>query len=256
MSIRSKAVLFICFMSTIVPGYAGSMGESANFSGFYAGAGGSYVYTTISGTTTITQSTSPSSHAPYTLTTALTNHMAPVVNAGYFYDLHNQWYVGAKGLYKYIGVNALDQTWAASYPQTFTAQSASLYSKLVQDASLLFVGAYQFDNWLLYGGVGPGMGNAQLKLNGATLPIGISNALQTKLSSTTNAWGGAGQIGAQYLLPNRFSIDLSYNFLATNLTSLPTINFISAPSYQYSSFAQRIHVTEQGFNITLNKYFG
>lgn len=252
----TKSVLFIPLMGFMTSLYAGVMGEPTHFSGFYGGAGGSYIYTSVSGTTHISQSTSPTSIASYDLSTALTNHIAPIVNAGYFYNLQNQWYLGAKGYYKYIGIDVLDQTWNTTYPQTGSSQTAALYSKLVQDASLLFVGAYQFNNWLLYSGVGPGIGNTTLTLNGATLPIGATNAQQSKLLSSTVAWGGAGQVGIQYLMPNRFSVDLSYNFLATSPTGLPNINFISNPSTQFSTFSQQINVVEQGFNITLNKYFG
>ena len=256
MNLRSKCISIIPLMGAMASSYAGTMGDAQRYSGFYGGAGGSYIYTTVSGTTNIAQSTAPTSIAKYNLSTALTNHIAPIVNAGYFYDLHNQWYVGAKGIYKYIGVDVLDQSWTGSYPSTGTSQSASLYTTLVQDASLMLVGAYQFDNWLLYSGVGPGLGNAKLNLNGDTLPIGATTAQQASLSSLTNAWGGAGQVGIQYLLPNRFSVDLSYNFLATSPTTLPTINFISNPSYQYATFSQHVNIIEQGFNITLNKYFG
>ena len=255
MSINFKFILTIgvmCFNTVL---YAGAMGKHSTFSGFYVGAGGGYIYTTVNGSTDIKISTVPVVDTS-TVITALTNHMAPVLTAGYFYDSHKNWLLGVKGFYKYIGVNEFSDFWVGAFPSTNASQSAAISTKLTQDGALFFTGGYQFDNWLLYAGAGPGAANTRVKLNGQLITVGAPYALTSTIEKTKTLWGGAGQVGAQYLLPNRLSIDLSYNFLATQLGSLPTIYFLSVPSSQYSSVSQRVHVVEQGFNITLNKYFG
>lgn len=74
------------------------------------------------------------------------------------------------------------------------------------------------------------------------------------MSQSKTIIGGAGQVGFEYMLPYRFMVDISYNFLATPKTSIPNIVF-QAGSNNYSKFGQDLSVVEQGINITVNKYF-
>jgi len=249
-TVTCSALMGFGFAST-----AGTLGEAnaSDFSGFYVGAGGSYIYTAVSGTTYTSMSTS-SGQSQYPLVTTLTNHMAPLLDAGYSYDLHNHWLVGVKGLYKYIGSEQLALSWSGTFPVTNTYQSAGLYTKLVENYALLVDCGYQFDNWLLYAGVGPGGATAQFKLNGDVLPATSTTSIPVNINTSSTVWGGAGQVGVQYLLPNRFTIDLSYNFTATANSSLNNIIFPSYTSSAYSSFSQRLQIVEQGFNITFTKY--
>ena len=252
----TKAVGLSSLMGFGFGSYAGTMGDtnSSDFSGFYLGAGGSYIYTSVSGTTYVNMSTSPGT-SQYPLVSTLTNHLAPLVDAGYSYNLPNNWLIGVKGLYKYIGSEQLALSWSGTFPVTNTYQTAGLYTKLVQDFALLLDGGYHFGNWLLYAGVGPGAATAEFRLNGDVLPATSTSYIPVNRRTETTLWGGAGQIGVQYLLPNRFTVDLSYNFTATASASLNSILFPSYTNAAYSAFNQRVQITEQGFNITLNKYF-
>ncbi len=252
----TKVVLCSALMGFGFISAAGTLGDinDADFSGFYVGAGGSYIYSDISGTSYATMSTSPG-YSQYPLVTIMTNHLAPIVDAGYYYNLNNHWLVGVKGLYKYIGSEQKALDWSGTFPVTNTYQSAGLYTKLVQDFSLLLDGGYQFGHWLLYAGVGPGGATAEFKLNGDVLAATSTYSMPVNMKTQTILWGGAAQVGVQYLLPNRFTVDLSYNFTATANTSLNTIIFPSYTNADHSSFDQKLQIIEQGFNITLTKFF-
>lgn len=252
----TKNLFFSSLMCFGVTSYAGTLGDAntPNFSGFYVGAGGGYINTAISGTTYVSMSTSPGT-SQYPLITTLTNHIAPLIDAGYSYPVYNNWLLGVKGLYKYLGSEQEALSWTATFPVTNTYQSAGLYTKLVQDFALLLDFGYQFDNWLIYGGVGPGGATASFKLNGDNFPATSSTSIPVNLQTQTTLWGGAAQVGVQYLLPNRFAIDLSYNFTATANSALNNILFPSYPDSAYSSFNQHLEIIEQGFNITFTKYF-
>jgi len=232
---------------------AGSMGDDiAKYSGFWLGAGGSYTYSTLNGETNILQvSTAPSS-SEYLLSHNILNHMAPVVNAGYYLPVR-EWLIGPKFLYKYIGQEQFDQSWSGTY-QDGAYQTAGLRTESVQNYYLLLSGAYQFENWLLYGGVGPGWADVKVELNGSLL--GASSLIFTpyNTSHSKTIIGGAAQVGFEYMLPKQFMVDISYNFLATPTTAISPIIFRSTGS-SYSSFGQSVNVVEQGINITLNKYF-
>ena len=250
---RSVVVTSLLYLQSVV--WAGSMGGlNSSFSGVWGGVGGSFTYSTLSGRTNITKVSSTPSTAEYLFNDILTNHMSPVVNIGYMYDFHNDWLAGVKILYKYIGQEEFDLTWSGSYSDG-TYQSAGLRTKLVQDIYPLATAGYQFGNWFLYGGAGPSWANVRTDLNGDVLPSGSLNFTPVNTSQSKTILGGAGQVGFQYLLPMRFMVDLSYNFLATPSAMIPTINFATGSSVNYATFNQRVSVVEQGLNITLNKYF-
>lgn len=83
--LRISCLLLICASSG---SFAGSTGEAAtSYQGFWAGVGGSYDYSTLSGQTNITKVSSTPSSAEFLLSDSLNNHMAPVANAGYFFGL-------------------------------------------------------------------------------------------------------------------------------------------------------------------------
>lgn len=254
MPIFKKTFFFISLMSIWSPAQAGSMGSEPTFAGLYAGAGASYLYAKISANTNISMPPLSPQNLVYITSNSLIDHFAPVVNAGYFYDLENHWFLGVKGVYKYIGVNQFDQSWSGTF-QDGTYQSASLHTKLVQDFFLLFDGGYQFDHWLLYAGAGPAGVTTNVELNGTMLPATSTTVQAANINKQDTVLGGAAQIGAQYLLPNRFSVGLSYNFTATGTKGLSTLKFFSSTSDGYSAFNQRVQVVEQGLNLTLNKYF-
>ena len=180
--------------------------------------------------------------------------MSPIIDAGYYFQLPDHWYVGAKFLYKYIAQEQYDQ----SFSTTFTDgsyQTAGLRTKLIEDFYLLCSGGYQFGPWLVHGGVGPGWATVQDNLNGDVLPPSSLTFIPGNMSKSKTILGGAGQVGVEYMLPNRFTIDISYGFLATPTKALPDINFSTTTNVGYTRFSQNVNVVEQGINITLNKYF-
>ena len=233
---------------------AGTMGDIPSFSGLWAGVGGGYINTTTNGKTNITMVSSTTSPAEYLLNNNQDNHFAPIANAGYFYDLKNQWYIGAKGVYKYIGSEQFDQSWSGTF-QNGAYQTAGLHTKLNQEFLLLMNTGYQFDHWLVYGGIGPSIINVSAELNGDVLQAGSITLQPVNITNNKTIWGGAGQVGFEYMLPNRFMIDISYNLLASGNTSIPAIYFETGIAGAYTSFSQQVQVIEQGVNISINKYF-
>lgn len=250
----SKKWIFVLMMGVNGISIGGSMGNtSPTFAGIWGGVGGSYTNSTISGHTNIIQITSAPSSAEYLLGDNAVNHMAPVVNAGYYLPIGTEWVLGPKFLYKYIGQEQFDQSWSGTY-QDGTYQTAGLRTKSVQNFNLLVSGGYHFDQWLLYAGAGPGWANVKVELNGDVLPATSVVFTPVNVSHSKTMIGGAGQVGFEYMLPKGFMVDLSYNFLATPTTKVPAIIF-NATGGGYSSFSQSVSVVEQGVCITLNKYF-
>ena len=108
---------------------------------------------------------------------------------------------------------------------------------------------------MVYGGVGPSINTVSVELNGDMLPPTSFNFIPANITKNKTLWGGAGQVGFEYMLPNRFMIDISYNLVVSSQDSLPTINFQTTTGGVYTAFSQRVGVVEQGVNITINKYF-
>ena len=237
-------------------GVAGTMGDISknSYQGFWAGVGGSYNYSTLSGSTSINQVSSTPSSSVFLLSNNLTTHMAPVANAGYYFGLTDDWYVGAKFIYKYIAQEQFDQ----SYSTTFTDgsyQTAGLRTNFIEDYYFLFSGACQFNQWLVYAGIGPSLAKVRVNLNGDVLPPSSLTFIPENTSKSKNILGGAGQIGFEYMLPYRIMVDISYGFLVTPATSIPNINFYTTTNVGFTRFSQSVSVVEQGINITVNKYF-
>ena len=250
----SKRWMLSFIMGVSSAAMAGTVCESEpSYAGLWCGVGGSYTYSTLSGATNILQITSAPSSAQYLLSDNILNHMAGIVDAGYYFPIGQDWVVGPKFLYKYIGQEQFDQTWSGTY-QDGSYQTAGIRTRSVQDFNLLLSGGYQFNQWLVYAAGGPAWAQVKLNLNGDVLPAGSLVFTPVNTSQSKTILGGAGQVGFEYMLPKRFMVDISYNFLATPQTSIPTIRFNSSNG-NYSSFSQSVSVVEQGINITLNKYF-
>ncbi len=248
----TKSILLMVSSSISI---AGSVGDSlANYRGFYVGAGGSYNYSTLSGSTNINEISNSTSTSQFLLSDNLTNHMAPVVDAGYYFGLPNHWYLGGKLMYKYISQEQYDQSYSATFIDG-SYQTAGLRTKLIQDFYLLCSGGYQFGQWLAHAGVGPAWATVQMNLNGDELPPSSLTFIPLNKKTSKTMIGGAGQVGIEYMLRNRFTIDISYGFLATPSKDLPNINFTTQTNIGFTRFNQSVSVVEQGINITLNKYF-
>jgi outer membrane protein W len=254
MTLQMKSLLsmgFLCFNTAL---YAGTEGSLPTFSGAWGGVGGGYINTVMNGKTNVSMISPTPSSAAFLLNANGDNKIAPMVNAGYFLDLPDQWLLGVKGAYKYIGVEQYDQSWSGTY-QNGTYQTAGLHTKLNQDFFLLLNSGYQFGHWLVYGGVGPSITDVSEQLNGDML-LPTSVVFQpTNITNNKVIWGGAGQVGFEYMLPHRFMVDLSYNLVASGNTKIPNLYFLTGTSNLYTSFAQKVQVVEQGINITVNKYF-
>lgn len=250
----AEMVTSIAVLSMSITAVAGTMGEQPSYAGFWAGVGGSYTYTTLAGQTNISVVSNNVSPFVYKLSSNFNDHMAPVVNAGYFYDLSNGWLVGAKGVYKYLGLEQLDQNWSTTFSNG-VYQSAGIHTKIVQDYFVLLTGGYQFGNWLVYGGAGPAAVDVSVQLNGDLLPPTSSVYQPVNINQTRTIAGGAAQVGFEYLLPNRFTVDISYNFMASSQNKVQPLVFPSTVPNFYTSFVQNVQVVEQGVNITVNKYF-
>lgn len=115
--------------------------------------------------------------------------------------------------------------------------------------------AYEFGPWLTYIGAGPAWATVRADLNGDILPPNSLTFVPVNTSQSATILGGAGQVGFEYMLPNRFTVDISYSFLVTPRTNLPSINLNTTTGVGYTKIIQSVSVVEQGINITLNKYF-
>jgi len=242
----------VCLHSLAI---AGSMGSDPGYAGFWAGVGGGYINTTTHGKTNITmvQQTGASS-ASYEMDNNQDTHFSPIADLGYFYALKNQWYLGAKAVYKYIGSEQYNRTWAGTFNDG-TNQTAEFHTKLNQEFFFLLNAGYQFGQWLVYGGLGPSITDVTEVLDGELLPASSTVFRPVNLSATKTIWGGAGQVGFEYMLPNRFMVDISYNFVVSGNVNMPPMYFQSAAAGAYTTFVQRVQVVEQGVNISINKYF-
>ena len=248
---KTVGVGCLCFISLL---FAGTMDNPVAFSGLWGGVGAGYINTTINGKTNITMVQSSSSPATFLLNNNQENHFSPMANIGVFFDLRKQWVLGAKAVYKYLGTEQYEQSWAGTFIDG-TNETAGLHTKLGQEFFLLLNSGYQFGDWLVYGGIGPSIIRVDEILNGDLLPATSSTFQPANLSSTKTILGGAGQIGFEYMLPNRFMVDISYNLLASGNTSIPAILFQTGTPGAYTSFHQSVQVVEQGINISINKYF-
>ena len=114
---------------------------------------------------------------------------------------------------------------------------------------------YHFDNWLVYGGIGAALFNVSAQLNGDVLPAGNFNFFSVNQQNNKSLWGGSGHVGIEYMLPNRFTVDLSYNFVISQKQNVPSLIFSSGNANFYSQFVQNLQAVEQGVNVTINKYF-
>jgi outer membrane protein W len=238
-------------MSTTVT--AGTIGDVTNYSGLWAGVGGGYVSTSTNGGTDITVISNTPSPAMY-LNTNVTNRLAPVVNAGFLFQLPNQWLLGPKAIYKYIGIEQFAQSWSGT-SQDGTYQTAGLHTKMNHEFFLLLDAGFNFDHWLVYAGAGPAINSVSAILNGDVLPATSFAFSPVNISKNKIIWGGAGQVGFEYMLPYRFMVDISYNFMATGKTHIANITLPTTSGISYTVFSQSLQVIEQGVNITVNKYF-
>jgi len=245
--------LLTCCVGTHL--YAGSMGSSPGFAGFSFGAGGGYVNANSTERSIVTLVSPFPSVTQYFREEELENSFSPVVNASYFFNLENHWLMGVKAVYKYLSIRHSALTWSGTF-QDGTVQQADIHKKREQEIFLMLDGAYQlFPNWLVYSGIGPSMTDLETELRGDVLTSTSTTFQYVEKTDKKTLWGVAGQIGFEYLLPKRFTIDLSYNVVVTPTGQMPTIFFNTATQGTYSTISQRIQLLEQGLNVTVNKYF-
>ncbi|MDF1684914.1 MAG: outer membrane beta-barrel protein [Legionellaceae bacterium] len=234
---------------------AGTMGGAPGFDGFSAGLGAGYVNTNSSKWTDVSMVSPFPSVTEYFRGDDIKSSLSPVVNASYFYTLDHAWLVGLKGLYKYLGVQHSKIAWSGTF-QNGTYQQADFHTNIIQEFFLTAEAAYEFvPNWMVYLGFGPAVTGVKNELRGNLLESTALNFQYTEKSSRKTLWGGAGQLGFEYLLPHRFAIDISYNLIVSPTTDISPIYFRTNSTNYYSKFLGQIQLLEQGLNLTVNKYF-
>ncbi len=233
---------------------AGSMGNTVkSFSGFWVGAGGSYLSSQLNGQTTVQTQPPISAPGTYILSNGHETHFAPVANIGYLHGFENNWLLGLRAQYKYIDMDQFDISWSGTL-QNGAYETGGIHSKLQDDWLFLIDVGYSFENWFIYSGIGPSLFNVSAQLNGDTLPAGTFNFFPVNLRNSKSLWGGGGHVGLAYMFPQQLTVDLSYNFSISQAQNLSTLIFPSgAPNY-FSGFLQNLQAVEQGVNITINKY--
>lgn len=235
--------------------YAGVMGNTPGFDGASFGLGAGYVNTNSKKWTDVTMVSPFPSVTEYFRGDDIKSSLSPVVNASYLYALDHAWLVGVKGLYKYLGVQHSKIAWSGTY-QNGTYQQADFHTTVVQEFFLTLEAGYQFvPNWMVYLGFGPAVTGIKHELRGNLLESTALNFQYTEKSSQKTLWGGAGQLGFEYVLPHQFAIDLSYNLIVSPTTDISPIYFRTNSINYYSKFSGQMQLLEQGFNFTINKYF-
>lgn len=251
---RMLSCILVCFFSHVL--YAGTMGDpKPTFEGFIFGVGGGYVNTNLSKWTDITMFSTFPAVTEYYREDNIKNTFSPIANASYFAELQDEWLLGIKGVYKYLGIQHPSLLWSGTY-QNGTYQEAVFHTKLVQEFFLTLDAGYQIlPNWLVYLGVGPSITEAQNELRGNLLSNTSTTFQYIEKTRSKTLWGVAGQVGFEYMLPHRFMLDLSYNLVVSPKSTMPTTYFSTYSPNFYSTFSQKVQVLEQGLNVTVNKYF-
>jgi len=168
---------------------------------------GGYVNTNLSKWTGITMFSTFPAITEYYREDNIKDTFSPIANASYFGALQDQWLWGVKGVYKYLGIQHPSFLWSGTY-QNGTYQEAVFHTKLVQEFFLTFDAGYQiFPNWLVYLGIGPSITEAQNELRGNLLANTATTFQYTEKTRSKTLWGVAGQVGFEYMLPNRFMLD-------------------------------------------------
>ncbi len=255
MDCRRYVLLSGLFILSSTQLYAGTMGATSGFDGFSAGLGAGYVNTNSSKWTDVTMVSPFPVVTEYFRGDDIKSSLSPVVNASYLYALEHSWLLGLKGLYKYLGVQHSKIAWSGTF-QNGTYQQADFHTNIIQEFFLTVEAAYEFvPNWMVYLGFGPAVTGVKNELRGNLLESTAFNFQYTEKSSRKTLWGGAGQLGFEYLLPHRFAIDVSYNLIVSPTTDISPIYFRTNSSSYYSKFLGQIQLLEQGLNVTINKYF-
>lgn len=251
----SVNLLGLLLISSTANTYAGTMGNTPSFDGLSFGLGAGYVNTNSKKWTDVTMQSPFPSVTEYFRGDDIKSSLSPVVNASYLHSLDRAWLVGVKGLYKYLGVQHSKIAWSGTF-QNGTYQQADFHTTLVQEFFLTLEAGYQFvPHWMVYLGFGPAVTGIKNELRGNLLESTALNFQYTEKSSRKTLWGGAGQLGFEYLLPHRLAIDLSYNLIVSPTTDISPIYFRTNSINYYSKFFGQMQLLEQGFNLTINKYF-
>ena len=231
------------------------MGNTPDFTGWSAGVGVGYVNTNLSNLTTITMfSGAGAASIERYRRDSIKGTISPLVDASYFSVYNEEWLFGIKALYKYLGVQHPYLTWAGVFSNG-ASQEISMHTKLVQELFVTFDIGAQFDKWMTYLGVGPAVTGVQHELRADVLAATSTTFQYVEKTRKTSLWGVAGQIGFEYMLPKQFSVDFSYNLIASPRRSSPNLILSANTLGFYTIFGQRIELLEQGLNITVNKYF-
>ncbi len=247
----------IIFSSTLLA--TGAFAESSvtptyNFSGFSVGLGVGYTHGITNDDTTVTIYSVDQASAEYARDENISNGLSPILSAGYHFYINDRWLLGFEGTYKYTGIQKFNQFWSGTFTNG-TFQQANLYTKFNHEGLLLFNAAYEFQQWLVYIGAGASLMTLGTTMRGDQLLSTSTTFTHTDIKTSKTLWGGAAQAGFEYMLPDRFSVQMFYSFAISATSNLPSVRFQSGSAGYYSEFKQKVQLIDQSIAITINKYF-
>ncbi len=224
------------------------------FKGFAIGGGVGYSHSITNDDTVVTMYSTAAPASEYARDENVSNGISPLADVSYYFRATDRLVWGFDALYKYIGLQQFNQAWTGTFP-TGVLQQANLYTKLEHEGILMLTGGYNFNQWLVFGGVGATFITMSTTLQGDTLPSTSTSFTHTEISKDKTLWGVGGQVGFDYMLPAGFDARILYSLSVSMREKLPLIRFNSNLANSYSVFTQRVQVIDQGIGIIIKKYF-
>jgi opacity protein-like surface antigen len=260
-----------------------------NWSGFYAGAGGSLNWSHfdqslqgISGVTNVTLGpllvAQGQAGGPFFDYNRNKFGVAPDVQLGYIAPFADgTWLAGIKFTYKYADNNSKENV---AIPQTgsFTTVGGVTVNfvgfvpilpaevNLKHQLALIPTIGRAFDKVAIYAGAGPALFGVQSKFNNGVGFAVIGGSLfdvtgaPVTVSNENWVWGGAAQIGATYAIAPRWFLDVGYtyarssSFYIQNVVSFTNQNGPLASS-GIAYLNAREQITNQSVVVTINRQF-
>ena len=260
-----------------------------NWSGFYAGAGGSLNWSHfdqslqgVSGVTNVTLGpllvAQGQAGGPFFDYNRNKFGVAPDVQLGYIAPFADgAWLAGIKFTYKYANNNSKENV---AIPQTgsFTTVGGVTVNfvgfvpilpaevNLKHQLALIPTIGRAFDKVALYAGAGPALFGVQSRFNNGVGFAVIGGSLfdvtgaPVTVSNENWVWGGAAQIGATYAIAPRWFLDVGYtyarssSFYIQNVVSFTNQNGPLASS-GIAYLNAREQITNQSVVVTINRQF-
>lgn len=158
------------------------------------------------------------------------NRLAPVIQVGHRMDFCNEWKIGFLAQWKYL--NYKTPNMSSSRGQLLpnaTFSSINIFgpevvrdftsiTRLSNEVKVLGYVGKQVARGLAYIGVGPALITASnsIYVSSVHTPNGTGDHLiSTSVKSNRTMWGGAAQVGYQYVLDANSFINISYSYMQT-----------------------------------------